>query len=95
MFAYSVHDIYFPYEIAQSLGQDAEVCAVFQRGDKFVTTYACQTNQMAHGPMEVTCSEALSLTVTLYKEAESRYMVHIYMNICVIYCFIRFSAEVS
>lgn len=72
---YTVKSLVFPYEILNSLGEEAEISFTFKRRDKIVTTYECDLAMMANGCVEVTCTEKMALEVTMYRESDSQYQV--------------------
>mmetsp|Transcript_6149 Transcript_6149/g.10057 ORF Transcript_6149/g.10057 Transcript_6149/m.10057 type:complete len:551 (+) Transcript_6149:105-1757(+) len=73
LFTIEIKSLVFPYEILESLGQEAEISFTFKRGDKAVTTYECDMSMMANGCVEVTCSEKMALEVTMYQESDCQY----------------------
>jgi hypothetical protein len=58
------------------LGTAAELSFTFRRGNKIVTTYECDLSVLSNGSVEVMCSELIALEVTMYKENETKYLVH-------------------
>ena len=61
------------------LGKEAELCFIFERGDKCISVHDCVLTIMPNGGIEVTCPEKLELEATMYKEQQndidSKYLV--------------------